>query len=109
MVYLDADNNLEYAGTEDFLELASVGSDANTNILVQFDRRSGYDTSHGDWTTCKRFYVTRGMLPTPGFALEDLGEMNMGDPNTLSSFVNWATANYPADNYALVLWNHGSG
>jgi len=49
------------------------------------------------------------MLPTAGYALEDLGEVNMGDPNTLAGFVNWATANYPADNIALVLWNHGSG
>jgi hypothetical protein len=33
----------------------------------------------------------------------------MADPSTLTSFVNWATINYPAEKYLLVLWNHGGG
>ncbi|MFC2017607.1 clostripain-related cysteine peptidase, partial [Chloroflexota bacterium] len=40
---------------------------------------------------------------------QSLGEVNMGDPNTLVNFVTWATTNYPAEKYALVLWDHGSG
>ena len=51
MIYLDGDNNLEEAGIDDFLEIASVGSDSNINIVVQFDRIGGYDTSYGNWTT----------------------------------------------------------
>ena len=70
MVYLDADNNLESAGIDDFLEMATVGSDANINIVVQFDRINGYDTSYGDWTRCKRFYIEKDMTPIPGNAVE---------------------------------------
>jgi hypothetical protein len=33
----------------------------------------------------------------------------MGDPNTLRDFVEWAMTEFPADNYALILWNHGDG
>jgi predicted acetyltransferase len=33
----------------------------------------------------------------------------MGDPNTLRDFVEWTTTEFPADNYALILWNHGDG
>ena len=33
----------------------------------------------------------------------------MGDPNTLVAFVQWATATYPANHYALILWDHGNG
>jgi len=109
MVYLDGDNNLEGAAIDDFLEMATVGSNSDINIVVQFDRISGYDSSYGDWTACKRFYVTSGMTPTAANALQDLGECNMGDPATLTAFINWATTNYPADNYALILWNHGGG
>ena len=109
MVYLDADNNLESAGIGDFLEMAAVGSDANVRIVVQFDRRDGYDTSYEDWQTCKRFFVTSGMTPIAANQISDLGESNMGDPATLTAFINWATTNYPATNYALVLWNHGGG
>jgi len=109
MVYLDADNNLEDAGIDDFLEMAQVGSDASVNIVVQFDRIDGYDDRYGDWTSTKRFYIAQGMIPTAANALSDLGEVNMGAPQSLIGFVNWAKTNYPATNYALVLWDHGSG
>lgn len=34
---------------------------------------------------------------------------NMGDPATLTQFIDYAMSHYPADDYALVLWDHGSG
>lgn len=34
---------------------------------------------------------------------------NMGNPNTLSDFVSWATQNYPSNHTALVIWDHGAG
>jgi hypothetical protein len=49
------------------------------------------------------------MTPTAANATEDLEECNMGDPNTLDAFVTWAMTEFPADNYALILWNHGDG
>ena len=107
MVYLDGDNNLESAGIDDFLEMSSVGSDLNVNIVVQFDRIDGYDSSYDDWKTCKRFLITSGMTPTTANAIADIGEANMGDPATLTAFIDWATTAYPASRYALVLWNHG--
>ncbi len=109
MVYLDADNNLEEAGIDDFLEMAAVGSNSNVNIVVQFDRIPDYSSLYGDLTTCKRFLVTAGMTPTAENAIEDIGEVNMGAPNTLTEFVNWGVTNYPATNYAIILWNHGGG
>ena len=109
MVYLDGDNNLEGAAIDDFMEMSSVGSTSDVNIVVQFDRIPGYVSSYGDWTDCKRFHVTSGMTPTAANALIDLGECNMGDPNTLRDFVEWTMTEFPADNYALILWNHGDG
>jgi hypothetical protein len=38
-----------------------------------------------------------------------LSEQDMSDPAVLANFVNWATTNYPADHYLLVLWDHGGG
>ena len=113
MVYLDADceppSCLEEEGIDDFLEMSSVPSSADVNIVVQFDRIPGCDSSYGDWTTCKRFLITPGLTPEPGNQVEDIGEVNMGDPNTLVDFVQWAVTEYPATNYALILWNHGGG
>lgn len=109
MVYLDGDNDLEEFAISDFLEMAKVGSTNEVKIVVQFDRCPGYDDSYGNWTSTKRFYITKDMTPTAANALADLGELNMGDPNVLKDFINWATANYPAEHYALILWNHGGG
>jgi len=109
LVYMDADNNLEDVGIDDFLEMSSVGSTASVNIVVQFDRSPGFVRSYGDWTTAKRYYVTQGMTPDNASALMDLGEVNMADPATLAAFVNWGIGNYPAARYFLVLWDHGDG
>ena len=37
------------------------------------------------------------------------GSANMGDAQTLAEFINYCTRNYPAEHYALILWDHGGG
>ena len=48
MVYLDGDCDLEMYQIQAFLMMASVGSTADINVLVQFDRIDGYDSRFGD-------------------------------------------------------------
>lgn len=45
------------------------------------------------------------------FRITEDGENNvsMGDPETLSGFVNYVTAKTNADDYSLIVWNHGGG
>lgn len=101
MVYLAGDNNLDGAGVVDLQEMKAVGSTSEVNILAQFDRA-------GDGQHTQRYYVRKAStLEQDGVA--DLGETNTGDPAVLKDFAEWGIANYPAEHYALVLWNHGSG
>jgi len=111
MVYLDADNNLEDVAITDFNEMESVGSTDSVNIIVQFDRIAGYDDTNGDWTDTRRFRVLHDTSSTEISTepVEIMGEKNMGDPETLTEFIDWSVSNYPADNYALIFWNHGGG
>jgi hypothetical protein len=118
MVYLDSDNSLANAtvgssvhdlGVDVFLEMASVESSPNANVVVQMDRANSLDERYGNWTGAKRFKVTKDMTPTVENAIEDLGEVDMGDPTTLKDFVNWTVNSYPAHFFFLVLWDHGSG
>ena len=46
-----------------------------------------------------------------GFTLvQDLDKAyDMTDSATLSAFINWSAANYPAEKYVLILWDHGGG
>jgi hypothetical protein len=109
MVYLDGDNNLEKFGIDDFLEMASVGSTSDVNILVQFDRIGGHDTRYGDWTGANRYLVQKDMTPTGPNAELSLGEIDMSDPLVLYDFMNWSATNYEAEKYFLIIWDHGQG
>jgi hypothetical protein len=110
MVYINGDNNLEKYVTIDIeTELARPGSNANVNVVAIADRHPGYDNSAGNWTSTKLFYITQDMKATPENAVADWGEKDMGDPQTLISFVQWAKTNYPAERFALILWDHGWG
>ena len=108
MVYVSGDNNLEDYVVKDLeLELGGAGSNADVQIVALADRGPGYDTSRGDWRTTKLYHVTQGMTADAASAVADWGERNMGDKQTLTDFVTWSKANYPADHYALYFWGHG--
>lgn len=111
MVYLGADCDLEPFGIIDFNEMETVGSNSDVQIIVQMDRVPGYDNSNENWTDTRRFRVVQdnntNTISSP--VLQNLGEVNMGDPQELKNFIVWATTNYPAQHYALILWNHGGG
>ncbi|HET9223947.1 MAG TPA: clostripain-related cysteine peptidase, partial [Roseiflexaceae bacterium] len=112
LVYLDGDNDLEEVAIGDFAEMASVGSTAAVNIVVQFDRIATSEdwdaTAHGNWSSVKRFRIERGKRPIKSNQLADLGELNMGDPRTLVDFATWGIQTYPARHYALIFWDHGA-
>ena len=114
LIYFSADNDLEQWGLIDLNELEAAGSSSQVNVVVQFDRIPGYDASNGDCTDTRRYYVTHDTDPnlinsTRLDTLPPLGELDMGNPQTLIDFVNWGVDNFPAQHYAVVLWDHGDG
>lgn len=98
MVYMAGDNNLSAAGDADLAELRMVGSTPDVNVVVEFDNAA----EHGS----RRYLVQKDGKDE---RVENLGETDSGDPDVLLDFIHWAAQNYPAERYALVLWNHGCG
>jgi hypothetical protein len=96
MVYMAGDNNLDPQGIADLNEMKKVGSSPDVNVLAQFDRELGH--------VSKRYFIKKG-----GQTTEEVGPVNTGDPKNLYAFIEWGVKNYPAKQYALVLWNHGNG
>ena len=41
--------------------------------------------------------------------VQEMPLASMSDPETLSGFIRWSAAEYPAQKYMLVLWDHGGG
>lgn len=109
MVFINGDNNLEEWALADVNEMEEVGSDNAVNIVVQVDRSKGYTSADGDWTGARRYLVeqddAKKTIGSP--VVEDLGEVDSGLPETVTDFVQWAVSTYPADHYALILWDHG--
>ena len=67
-----------------------TGQDADTVELraLKHSRRSGENR-----------WATEATLPA----------RSMGQAQTLSDFLEWGVMNYPAQRYALILWDHGGG
>jgi len=76
----------------------------NVKTLVMIDPGAVWEVTG----TANAWYVDVGWHSlTP---MEDLGEVSMGAPASLSNFVIWARTTYgPASHYALVLQDHGGG
>lgn len=109
MVYLAADNDLSDAGLDDLNEMEMVGSTSEVAIVVQAEFSQTY--SSGVPTNTLRFFVQKDNNNSSAnlSAGQSIGNVNMGSPAALTAFINWAKTNYPAENYALVIWDHGAG
>ncbi len=114
MLYQDADDEtLEKDIFIDLNEAEVVGSTEKVTIVAQIDRLDGGYDGGGDFTSTKRFLITQDQdndLETiTSEELADLGEVDMGDAQSLVDFAVWAIQNYPAEHYVLILSDHGMG
>ncbi len=112
MLYQDADDQvLEQDIFVDLNEAERVGSTDRVAIVAQLDRYRGAFQGDGNWTSARRYLVAQDndLNAIHSQMLDDLGEVNMADGNTLVDFVTWAMETYPADRYVLVLSDHGMG
>jgi hypothetical protein len=110
MIYVAADNNLESFALSDLNEMELVNLPSSVNVVVLVDRAAGFSTAEGNWTDTRRGQIVFNSNPgVLGSTLASIGERNTGDPATLTEFINWGAQNYRANNYGLVIWDHGGG
>lgn len=112
MLYQDADDQiLEKDIFVDLNEAERVGSSDRVNIVSQIDRFAGAYSGDGNWTGARRYYVTQDndLTQINSQLVQELGEVDMADAQSLVDFVQWAAANFPADHYVLILSDHGMG
>jgi Clostripain family len=109
LVYVAADNNLEAFAIPNLQQMASVGSGPGLDIEVFIDRSAKYSNAPlgnlGDFTGAKVLQVGAGSFTE----VENLGQVDSGDPGTLSGFITRAAQRHPSDKLAVIIWDHGSG
>lgn len=103
LVYLNGNNSLDQFGAMNLKQMQQYGSSDQLNIVVQWASLSASDT--------KRLYVQKDPSATSVTSpvVQTLPVLDMGDKATLMDFIKWGVANYPAEHYFIVVWNHGSG
>ncbi|MCG9895477.1 MAG: clostripain-related cysteine peptidase [Fimbriimonadaceae bacterium] len=115
LVYLNAANDLFFASDLNMNQMEQVAGNPDVRFVVQWKQtRSMFPSSSFDGV--RRYLVQpdntsalastllqSDMVNSGGNALD------MGDPQTLKDFIAWGKVNYPAERYALVIWNHGNG
>ena len=90
----------------DISEMMNSGVDAQkNNILIYTGGAKRWEISliPTDKNCIYRYNGTEFEL------VKELPQKDMADSSTLSEFVSFGLNNYSTDEYALILWNHGSG
>lgn len=107
MMYI-VGSNLESdygAATDDINEILGADLDDDINYIIYTGGSNGWYTSDIPDDANATFIVEDGEL----IQLTSDNISNMGDPDTLSDFLTYCYENYPAEQYGLILWNHGGG
>lgn len=97
MIYAVSSYDIEECVREVLMKISDKPCPDNVNVVMLYDPGSNFESA---------YYI----LKNDGFTeIEKLGETNMGSPKVLFDFLKFAMNNYPAKNYALSIFAHGTG
>ena len=118
MVYFATDNNLEDCALSDIIQMQQANLNPGIDIYVLADRPANAnqycETINGtlEWDSLWTDTRVGKITADPGLAVtvdwESWGELDTGSPETLKRFVDWVGEQSSAENYCLIMWDHGS-
>ena len=100
---LESDGGYASADLEEMLK-ATIADEINVVVYTGGAKR-WFD--NGISSETNQIYLVKDHKLT--LVKDNLGLQNMADPNTLASFMKFAKDSYPADKYALIMWDHRGG
>ena len=120
LVYMAADSDISYCALYDIVSIQQANIDSEIEVYVLADRAPVDNPRNGDYVTPYGTYQWDSLWPdtrvgkitySPGLTVtvdwESWGELDTGSIATLERFVNWAQEKSPAENYGLIVWDHG--
>ena len=108
MVYMIGSDLETFGGaaTDDLQEMLAAEHSDRLQIVLQTGGPSAWSGDLvGKDGLCRRFKIGDDGLEQ----LEELGVVDMSEPAALTDFIRFASENYPADRFGLILWNRGAG
>ena len=110
LMYMCADNDLDLTAINQIIELEKEGSTQQVNVLVYVDFTSTTGTPGSGAFTYNITQAPQGTsIQSESLNTSLPTEPNMGDPSTLLEFIRFGQNYSEAENYLLVLWDHGTG
>ena len=92
--------------SKDLQEMLSAKFDDKINLIVYTGGAKQWQNNVVSSSTNQIYQIKDGKF----ICLKDnLGSAPMTKPETLSGFIKWGAANFPADRYDLIFWDHGGG
>lgn len=108
MIYMNG-SDLESdhgAATNDLVEMLNSGVNTNNvNVILFTGGTRDWQNNAVPANECVIWKVSGNSLEE----VANVGLVDMGNPGTLASFIEFSTQNFPADQYGLILWDHGGG
>jgi hypothetical protein len=115
LVYINAANDLYWASDLNVNQMEEVADNPDVRFVLQW-KQSRDLFSGSSFDGVRRVLVKPDTSGTVVSEVVQSGltdgqgqPLDMGIPQTLKDFLDWAKTYYPADRYALVIWNHGNG
>lgn len=112
MLYLcgtDLESDAQMA-TANLAEAAKTYPTDDVHFVVETGGTKKWHTEEELGFTVASDRLQRYHFGTDGYTLVDeQPNANMSDYKTLAEFLSWGTGTYPAEKYALILWDHGGG
>ena len=89
----------------DVKEMMAAQPGKDVNIVLQTGGCKNFQNTYMQDGVSQRFVIQNGNIKE----LENLGDVSMVEQQTLQDFIKFAKEKYPAENYILVMWDHGGG
>ena len=109
MVYMCATDLESRSGmaTRDLNEMLKAAlDDEHVNVIVETGGTSAWQNNT---IPAKKNMIYRVTSKGLEQLVDSLGKRSMVEPDNLSSFIKFCSANYPANRNILILWDHGGG
>lgn len=104
LIYADGNNDMESTIYKSFLSCEKAGSNKDVNVIIEIGKLGNYITNDKDsWYGVRRYYIEKGHSDL----IENLGRINIADPNNLYNFIKWGCKNYKSEHLMLVISGHG--
>lgn len=91
-------------------EISETVPNESVNVVIQTGGTKKWQTKNKLGFEISNEKLQRWNFDANGFTLiDELPLAPMNAPDTIADFIRWASEAYPAEKFALVIWDHGGG